>query len=73
MASSMTKLMCGIEIAMSRQIQTLRPTRDLLLPRLLASPTFENDAMFHTYAKDQLVEQPAIGLFAELCWKGGRA
>jgi hypothetical protein len=27
------------------------------------------DAMPHAYTEDQLVEQPAIGLFAELVWK----
>ncbi len=29
--------------------------------------------MPHAYTEDQLVEQPAIGLFAELGWNGGRA
>jgi type I restriction enzyme R subunit len=27
----------------------------------------------HAYTEDQLVEQHAIGLFAELGWQGGRA
>ena len=29
--------------------------------------------MPHAYIEDQLVEPPAIGLFAELGWNGGRA
>jgi len=29
--------------------------------------------MPHAYTEDQLVEQPAIGLFAELGWQGGQA
>jgi hypothetical protein len=29
--------------------------------------------MPHAYTEAQLVEHPAIGLFAELGWKGGRA
>jgi type I restriction enzyme R subunit len=29
--------------------------------------------MPHAYTEDQLVEQPAIGLFAELGWNGGGA
>ncbi len=29
--------------------------------------------MPHAYTEDQLVEQPAIGLIAELGWNGGRA
>jgi len=29
--------------------------------------------MPHVYTEDQLVEQPAIGLLAELGWSGGRA
>jgi hypothetical protein len=28
--------------------------------------------MHHTQTEDQLVEQSAIGLFAELGWNGGR-
>jgi hypothetical protein len=29
--------------------------------------------MSHAYTEDQLVEPPAIGLFAELGWNGWRA
>ena len=29
--------------------------------------------MSHAYTEDQLIEQPAIGLFAEPGWQGGRA
>jgi hypothetical protein len=31
--------------------------------------TNRHNAMSHAYTEDQLVEQPAIGLFAELGWK----
>jgi len=55
------------------KIQNLLRTRDLLLPRLLAAPTFENGDMSRTYTEDQLVEPAAIGLFAELRRNGGRA
>lgn len=29
--------------------------------------------MPHAYTENQLVEQPAIGLFAKFGWNGGRA
>ena len=53
-------------------IQNLRRTRDLLLPRLLSGQIDVEAARAmspHAYTEDQLVEQPAIGLFAELGWQ----
>jgi hypothetical protein len=29
--------------------------------------------MPNAYTEDQLVEQPAVGLFTEIAWQGGRA
>jgi hypothetical protein len=37
------------------------------------SQIFHSDNMPHAYTEDRLIEQSAIGLFAELGWKGGHA
>src|SRR5258706_4733203 len=61
----------SIEIQKAK-IQILRRTRDLLLPRLLSGQIDVEAARSmsaHAYTEDQLVEQPAVGLFAALGWQ----